>query len=127
MIDISALVYSRLVSNGSMKNCLNGSGTTRNDVPPAFPYLYLRTLGQATSASDLQNHQKAIMADFEITIYTIDSSSRCRQLINLAGDIMMGMGFRLMSGPYEVENTAGTGVYRWIARFSRTFADGDTI
>lgn len=128
MIDISSIVFTRLTGNNSQLSCyLKGSGTSYKATPAEFPYLYLRTLGQPTSASDLENHQKAVMADFEITIYTTDYSSKARKLLELAGDIMMSMGFQLTTGPYEIENTAGTGVHRWLARFSRTVADGDKI
>lgn len=39
MLDISSLVYSRLINNEQMKKYLKGSGTTKNDTPSAFPYL----------------------------------------------------------------------------------------
>lgn len=128
MIDISSIVFTRLTGgNSQLGRYLKGSGTSYKATPAEFPYLYLRTLGQPTSASDLENHQKAIIADFEITIYTTDSSSNARKLLYLAGDIMMSMGFKLTTGPYEIENVAGTGVYRWLAHFSRMVADGDKI
>lgn len=56
MIDISSLVYSRLVNDETLKKHLKGSGTTRNDTPPAFPYLYLKILGEPTTSTSLQTN-----------------------------------------------------------------------
>lgn len=127
MLDISSLVYSRLVENKRMATYLAGSGTTKNDTPPAFPYLYMKNLGQPTTSSSLQNEQCAISADFEITIYDADSSSKAKQLIFLAADIMTSMGFILKYGPLEIDRTSTSEAYRWVARFHRTYCEGDAI
>lgn len=127
MLDISSLVYTRLVSDETLKKYLKGSGTTRNDTPPAFPYLYLKVLGQPTSNTDLQNHQCAIQASFEITIYDSTSSTKARQLIFQAAEIMQQMGFTMNYGPVEVDRSTTTEAYRWIARFNRIYGDGDKL
>lgn len=127
MLDISSLVYSRLVSNDQMKRYLKGSGTTRNDKPSAFPYLYMKNLGQPTTSSSLQNKQCAISADFEITVYDSGSSNKAKQLIFLAADIMTDMEFRMNYGPIEVDRANTSEAYRWVARFHRTYCEGDVI
>ena len=71
MLDISSLVYTRLVNDETLKKYIKGSGTTRNDTPSAFPYLYFKSLGQPTTSSSLQNKQCAISADFEIIVYDL--------------------------------------------------------
>ena len=127
MLDISSLVYTRLVNDEILKKYIKGSGTTRNDTPSAFPYLYLKSLGQPTTSSSLQNKQCAISADFDITVYDSGSFSKAKQLIFLAADIMTELGFTLKFGPLEVDRSNTTEAYRWIARFHRTYCEGDLI
>lgn len=127
MLDISSLVYSRLVNDEQMKKYLKGSGTTKNDTPPAFPYLYCKILGQPTIVTDLLNYQRAIEASFEITVYDSTSSSKAKQLIFLAADIMTEMGFIMNYGPSEIDRSSATEAYRWIARFHRIYCGGDVI
>jgi len=69
MLDISSRVYSNLVNDETMKKHLKGSGTTKNDKPPVFPYMYVKVLGEPTTSASLQNDQCAIKASFEITVY----------------------------------------------------------
>ena len=127
MLDISSLVYSRLVNNEQMRKYLNGSGTTKNDKPSAFPYLYLKTLGEPTTSASLQNKQCAIQASFEITIYDDTSTTKAKQLIFLAADLMQKMGFTMNYGPTEIDRASTTEAYRWVARFRRTYCEGDVI
>lgn len=127
MLDISSLVYTRLVNDERIKKYLKGSGTTRNETPSSFPYLYFKSLGQPTTNISLQNKQCAISADFEITIYDSGSSSKAKQLIFLAADIMTELGFALKYGPLEVDRSSTSEAYRWIARFHRTYCEGDLI
>lgn len=127
MLDISSLVYTRLVNDETLKKYVKESGTTKNEKPSAFPYLYFKSLGQPTTSSSLQNKQCAISADFEITIYDSSSSSKAKQLIFLAADIMTELGFILKYGPLEVDRSNTSEAYRWIARFHRTYCDGDSI
>lgn len=127
MLDISSLVYSRIVNDELMKQFLKGSGTTKNDKPSAFPYLYLKTLGEPTISASLQNKQCAIKASFEITVYDSTSSTRAKQLIFHAAELMRKMGFIMTYGPVEIERASTTEAYRWVARFSRTYCEGDII
>lgn len=127
MLDISSLTYTRLVQDERMSKYLRGSGTTYNDKPPAFPYLYYKTLGQATTSSSLQNSQCAISADFEVTVYDSESTVKARQLCFLAADIMTEMGFLLKYGPREIDRADASEAYRWVARFHRTYCSGDAI
>lgn len=127
MLDISSLVYTRLVNDERIKKYLGGSGTTKVDTPAAFPYLYFKSQGQATTSSTLQNQQCAISADFEISVFTSDSSSKAKQLIFLASDIMTEMGFRMNYGPLEIERSSTSEAYRWLARLHRTYCGGDSI
>lgn len=127
MLDISSLVYTRLANDETLKKYIKGSGTSRNDTPSAFPYLYFKSLGQPTTSSSLQNKQCAIAADYEITIYDSGSSSKAKQLIFLAADIMTELGFILKYGPLEVDRSSTSEAYRWIARFHRTYCEGDLI
>ena len=127
MIDISSLVYSRLVNDETLKKHLKGSGTTRNDTTAAFPYLYLKILGEPTTSTSLQNKQCAILASFEITIYDSKSTTKARQLVFHAAELMRQMGFTMNYGPTEIDRASTTEAYRWIARFRRTYCEGDII
>lgn len=127
MLDISSLVYSRLVNDETLKKYLGESGTTKNDKPSKFPYLYLKTMGQPTTSASLQNKQCAIQAAFEITIYDSKSTTIARQLIFHAAELMRQMGFTMNYGPKEVERAGTSEAYRWVARFRRTYCEGDII
>ena len=127
MIDISSRVYSNLANDETLKKYLKGSGTTKNDKPPAFPYLYIKTLGEQTTSASLQNKQCAIQASFEITVYDSRSSSTAKQLIFHAAELMRQMGFTMNYGPVEVDRASTTEAYRWIARFRRTYCEGDSL
>lgn len=127
MLDISPLVYSRLINDEVMKKHLGGHSTTRKERPPTFPYLYMKVLGQPTTSSSLQNKQCSIQASFEITIYDSDSSTKAKQLIFHAADLMQEMGFTMNYGPVEIERASNTEAYRWNARFRRTYCEGDLI
>lgn len=127
MIDISSLVYSRLVNDEQMKKYLKGSGTTKNDTPSAFPYLYMKTLGEPTKDSDLSNNQVSITASFEIKIYDSSSSTKAKQLIFLTAELMRKMGFIMNYGPTEIDRASTTEAYCWVTRFTRTVGNNDKI
>lgn len=127
MLDISSRVYSNLVNDATLKKHLKGSGTTKNDKPPAFPYLYVKLLGEPTISSTLQNEQCAIQAAFEITVYDSSSSTTAKQLIFHVAELMREMRFTMNYGPVEVDRTSTTEAYRWLARFKRTYCEGDSL
>lgn len=127
MLDISSRVYSNLINDAILKKHLKGSGTTKNDKPPAFPYLYMKTLGEPTTSSTFQNKQCAIQASFEITVYDSSSSNLAKQLILQAANLMQEMGFTMNYGPVEIDRAHTTEAYRWIARFRRTYCEGDLL
>lgn len=87
----------------------------------------MKVLGQPTTSSSLQNKQCAIQASFEITIYDSDSSTKAKQLIFHAADLMQKMGFTMNYGPVEIDRANNTEAYRWMARFRRTYCEGDII
>ena len=127
MLDISSRVYSNLVSDETLKKHLRGSGTTKIDKPPAFPYLYVKMLGEPTTSASLQNKQCAIQASFEVTVYDSSSSSTAKQLIFHVAELMREMGFTMNYGPTEIDRASTTETYRWLARFRRTYCEGDSL
>ena len=127
MIDISSRVYSNLANDETLKKYLKGSGTTKNDKPPAFPYMYVKTLGEPTTSASLQNDQCAIKASFEITVYDSKSRTTAKQLIFHVAELMRQMGFTMNYGPEEIDRSSTTEAYRWIARFRRTYCEGDSL
>ena len=42
-------------------------------------------------------------------------------------ELMRQMGFTMNYGPAEVERASTTEAYRWIARFRRTYCEGDSL
>ena len=74
-----------------------------------------------------QNKQCAILASFEITIYDSKSTTKARQLVFHAAELMRQMGFTMKYGPTEIDRASTTEAYRWIARFRRTYCEGDII
>lgn len=127
MLDISSLVYSRLVNDETMKKYLGGSGTTKMDKPPAFPYMHFKVLGEPTVSASFRNNQCGIMASFEITIYDSETNTKAKQLMFHAAELMRKMGFTMNYGPVEVERATTAEAYRWIARFRRIYCPGDSI
>lgn len=127
MLDISSLVYSRLINDRTMKKYLGGSGTTKQDKPPTFPYMYFKVLGESTKSASLQNKQCGILAAFEITIYDSKSSTKAKQLIFHVAELMRQMGFTMNYGPVEIERSSTAEAHRWTARFKRVYCAGDDI
>lgn len=127
MLDISSRVYSNLVNDETIKKHLKGSGTTKNDKPPVFPYMYVKVLGEPTTSASLQNDQCAIKASFEITVYDSKSSTTAKQLIFHVAELMRQMGFTMNYGSEEIDRSSTTEAYRWIARFRRTYCEGDSL
>lgn len=98
-----------------------------SDAPPGFPCLFVNSLGEPTKGSDFQNNQCYITSTIELQSYSAESpggsQTEARKIMGVAGDVMISMGYQLITGPYQDNN----GYFRTIARFRRVVGDGDKL
>lgn len=97
--------------------------STRNGTPAKFPTLNVDSLGEPSTADDLEHKtQNAIISTIELKAYTTTSLADARNLLDKAGDVMLEMGYSLIYGPEDISsgdiNIMG-------ARFRRTVGAGD--
>ena len=97
--------------------------STRNGTPAKFPTLNVDSLGEPSTADDLEHKtQNAIISTIELKAYTNTSLTDARNLMDKAGDVMLAMGYTLIYGP---EGISETSPYTVLARFRRTVGSGD--
>lgn len=98
-----------------------------SDAPPGFPCLFINSLGEPTDGSDFQNNQCYITSTIELQSYSAESpngsQTEARKIMDAAGDVMMSMGYQLITGPYQDNK----GYFRTIARFRRLVGSGDEL
>ena len=97
--------------------------STRNGTPAKFPTLNVDSLGEPSTADDLEhNTQNAIISTIELKAYTNTSLTDARNLMDKAGDVMLSMGYSLIYGPEDIS----TGnINTMVARFRITVGAGD--
>ena len=97
--------------------------STRNGTPAKFPTLNVDSLGEPSTADDLEHKtQNAIISTIELKAYTNTSLTDARTLMDKAGDVMLSMGYSLIYGPEDI--SIGS-IYTIVSRFRRTVGDGD--
>lgn len=97
--------------------------STRNGTPAKFPTLNVDSLGEPSTADDLErNAQNAISSTIELKAYTTTSLTDARTLIDEAGDVMISMGYSLIYGPEDISSGDKNIM---VARFRRTVGAGD--
>lgn len=97
--------------------------STRNGTPAKFPTLNVDSLGEPSTADDLEHKtQNAIISTIEMKAYTNTSLQDARILMDKAGDVMISMGYSLIYGPEDI-SSGDIGIM--VARFRRTFGAGD--
>lgn len=97
--------------------------STKNGIPPRFPTLNVDSLGEPSTADDLEHKtQNAIISTIEMKAYTNTSLQDARILMDKAGDVMISMGYSLIYGPEDI-SSGDIGIM--VARFRRTFGAGD--
>lgn len=64
-----------------------------------------------------------------ITVYATGglADSTCEQISQKAKEIMLSYGFQCRGGPLPVQNVADPDIKRWVSRYQRIFADGDSL
>lgn len=97
--------------------------STRNATPAKFPTLNVDSLGEPSTADDLEHKkQNAIISTIELKAYTTTSLADARTLLDRAGDVMLEMGYSLIYGPEDI-SSGDIGIM--VARFRRTVGAGD--
>ena len=105
------------------KNFLNMT-STNNGTPTKFPTLNVVSLGEPSTADDLEHiRQNAIISTIELKAYTTTTLTDARNIIDKAGDIMYQMGYNLLPG-FPNDISSGD-VKIMVARFRRTVGAGD--
>ena len=98
--------------------------STRNGTPAKFPTLNVDSLGEPSTADDLEHiRQNAIISTIELKAYTTTTLTDARNIIDKAGDIMYQMGYNLLPG-FPNDISSGD-VKIMVARFRRTVGAGD--
>ena len=97
--------------------------STRNGTPAKFPTLNVDSLGEPSTADDLEHKkQNAIISTIKLKSYTNTTLTDARNILDKVGDVMYQMGYNLVYGPEDI--SAG-GINIMVARLRRTFGDGD--
>ena len=98
---------------------------SRNSSPSKFPTLNMDSLGEPSTADDLEHvKQNAIISTIELKTYCVGSEkiTSARNYMDKAGDVMLSMGYSLIYGPEDI-SSGDKGIM--VARFRRTFGAGD--
>lgn len=97
--------------------------STRNGTPAKFPTLNVDSLGEPSTADDLEHiKQNAIISTIELKAYTTTMLTDARTLMDKAGDVMLSMGYSLIYGPEDISSGS---IFIMVARFRRTVGTGD--
>ena len=126
MLSVRTLVNSRLSQklkkeDGAPYPALNLT-STRNGTPAKFPTLNVDSLGEPSTADDLERKEQcAIISTIELKSYSNKTLTEARNIMDKAGDVMLSMGYTLIYGPEDISDTN----HVMVARFRRTWGGGD--
>ena len=77
--------------------------STRNGTPAKFPTLNVDSLGEPSTADDLEHKtQNAIISTIELKAYTNTSLTDASNILNKAGDVMYQMRYYHVFGPEDI-------------------------
>ena len=129
MLSVRTLVNSRLSQrlrkdeNAPYSVSTLNMTSTRNSTPAKFPTLNVDSLGEPSTADDLEHiKQNAIISTIELKAYTTTTLADARNLMDKAGDVMLSMGYSLIYGPEDI-SSGDIGII--VARFRRVVPAGD--
>lgn len=96
--------------------------STRNGNPAKFPTLNVDSLGEVSTADDLEHKsQNAIISTIELKVYSNKTLTEARNIMDKAGDVMISMGYTLFYGPEDISDTN----HVMVARFRRLWGGRD--
>ena len=122
MLSVRRKVGDRLKSEFSGRMNVTFS---RNSSPSKFPTLNMDSLGEPSTADDLeQKKQNAIISTIELKTYCVGDKriTSAQNILDEAGDVMLSMGYSLIYGPEDI-SSGDKGIM--VARFRRTVGAGD--
>ena len=106
MLSVSTLVNSRLSprlrkdEDAPYSVSTLNMTSTRNGTPAKFPTLNVDSLGEPSTADDLEHKtQNAIISTIELKAYTNTSLTDSRNILDKEGDLMYKMGYYKVYGP----------------------------
>ena len=131
MLSVKNKVNSRLIAKLSTdtgapyKNKTLKFTSVNQCVPTVFPTLNIVSLGEPQTGNDLERFtQNFIISTIEIKGYHNTTYATAYDLVNLAGDVMVSMGYELIAG---IEDISDSTVKIAMARFRRTVGAGDVF
>lgn len=94
-----------------------------------FPYVDVSLSDNSGGGYDLEGNESTQNPFIVITVYSTGSlaDSTCEQISQQAKKIMLSYGFQCRGGTMKVTNAADVNICRWIGRYQRIFASGDTL
>lgn len=122
MLSVRRKVGDRLKSEFSGRMNVTFS---RNSSPSKFPTLNMDSLGEPSTADDLEHKkQNAIISTIELKTYCVGDKRiiSARNILDEAGDVMLSMGYSLIYGPEDI-SSGDKGIM--VARFRRMVGAGD--
>ena len=94
-----------------------------------FPYVDVALGDNSGGTYDLKGNEHSQNPMISISVYATGSAADgvCNDISLKAKKIMLEFGFQCKSGPIPVENATDPNIKRWVGRYQRTFANGDTL
>lgn len=130
MLTVKNEVHDRLIAmlQGNADAPYHGEefyfSSTNQNVPKVLPCLNCVSLGEPQTGNDLeQKTQNFIISTIELKSYDKASYSNAFKVMCLAGDVMIDMGYELISGIEEISDSNKIAV----ARFRRLVGSGDKL
>ena len=95
---------------------------TKKGIPTKFPTLNVDSIGEISTAEDLEKtQQNAIVSTIELKVHTDTTLEEASEILDKAGDVMIAMGYSVIQGPEDVSESN----HVMSARFRRTLGDED--
>lgn len=94
-----------------------------------FPYCDVALSDNSGGTYDLKGNEGSQNPMITVSVYATGSAADgvCNDISLKAKKIMLAFGFQCKSGPIPVENATDPNIKRWVGRYQRTFANGDTL
>lgn len=99
--------------------------STNQGTPAELPCLSIVSLGEPQTENDLeQNTQNFILSTIELRGYDSKTYNNAYNLVDKAGNIMVGMRYSLIMG---IEDISDSSAKIAVARFRRLVGSGDSL
>lgn len=94
---------------------------------PTYPYCDIALSDNSGGNYDLENNEGSQNPMITVTVYCNNyDDATCFDVSMKANELMLSYGFQRVTGPVKIDN-ADPAVARWIARYKRTFGNGDIL